>query len=372
MTTSFDALVHAIYDAALLPEGWPAVWETVTAWIGADSFHFFSWDPRAAAPLLSHASTHLSSTSLDAYADYYGAIDPRRQLVERLPVGELFICHQNFDARYVSRSEYYQDYLLPWDLRYVLGGSLRRSAECDVYFAWMRGQSRGQFTDEECLNANRIVPHLVRAVALEFQSNTLQDVQRISTYALDQMEVGVIALDAQGRACYCNAVADAFLRAQRGIKVIQGIVRAMNVADDQRMQAARLRVVERGESICFSIFGPTAELTPKITVTVARLPSEHPVARLHQSAKVLMLVNDASRRRVLTTKQSVQMFGLTEAEARLARALTQGGTMEQYALENHRSIATVRAHMRSIFVKTGTGRQSELVRLLVAVPAVRD
>ena len=46
--------------------------------------------------------------------------------------------------------------------------------------------------------------------------------------------------------------------------------------------------------------------------------------------------------------------------------------MEQYALDNKRRIATFRAHMRLIFVKTGTGRQSDLVRLLVTVPAVRD
>lgn len=50
----------------------------------------------------------------------------------------------------------------------------------------------------------------------------------------------------------------------------------------------------------------------------------------------------------------------------------QGGTMEQYALDNKHRIATFREHMRSIFVKTGTDRQSDLARLLVTVPAVRD
>ncbi len=371
MTTSYDSLVHAVYDAALLPASWPKVWESVTDWVGADCFHFFSWDPRAAAPQLTHGSPHLPSKSLDEYAAYYGAIDPRRQLVERLPAGELFVCHRYFNEQYVKRSEYYQDYLLPKNLRYVLGGSLQRSAECDVYYALMRGQGRGQFTENECSKANRIIPHLVRAVALSLRSAALQNAQRVSTYALDHTEVGVIAIDAQGRACYCNAVADSFLRERRGLETRHGIVRATGTADDELLQAARKRVIERGVSAGISILGSNTN-SQKITVTLARLPSEHPVARLHQAAKVLVLVNDATRRRTLTTKQAMQMFGLTEAEARLARALTQGRTTEQYALDDKRSIATVRAHLRSVFVKTGTGRQSDLVRLLVTVPTVRD
>lgn len=61
----------------------------------------------------------------------------------------------------------------------------------------------------------------------------------------------------------------------------------------------------------------------------------------------------------------------TEGQS-LAAVQLQGGTMEQYALDNKRRIATFREHMRSIFVKTGTDRQSDLARLLVTVPAVRD
>ena len=236
----------------------------------------------------------------------------------------------------------------------------------------MRAEGEGHFTDEECLNAKRIVDHLLRAIALQAQNYALRDAQRLSEHALDQIEVDIIALDTTGRPCYCNAMADAFLRERRGFELRQGKVHAIEVAADDALQLARSSAVERGVSSSIFIRETKPDIRQCMTATLSSLPSEHSIARFHQSAKLLMLVNDSSRRRTLTTRQIIQMFGLTEAEARLARALTQGDTVEQYALDNQRSVTTLRAQMRSIFAKTGVGRQAELVRLLVTVPALRD
>jgi DNA-binding CsgD family transcriptional regulator len=58
---------------------------------------------------------------------------------------------------------------------------------------------------------------------------------------------------------------------------------------------------------------------------------------------------------------ALKSFGLTAAEARLAVALAQGETVEDYAGRTGRSMATVRSQLRSVFSKTGTHRQSELL-----------
>lgn len=57
-------------------------------------------------------------------------------------------------------------------------------------------------------------------------------------------------------------------------------------------------------------------------------------------------------------------IGLTGAEASLAAALLSGQTLQEYAARNGRSMNTVKTHMRAIFMKTGTSRQSELTRKL--------
>jgi DNA-binding CsgD family transcriptional regulator len=57
-------------------------------------------------------------------------------------------------------------------------------------------------------------------------------------------------------------------------------------------------------------------------------------------------------------------FGLTPAEARLAAIIAVGGNPGRAAEELKITKATARNHLKAIFAKTGTRRQSELVALL--------
>jgi DNA-binding CsgD family transcriptional regulator len=57
-------------------------------------------------------------------------------------------------------------------------------------------------------------------------------------------------------------------------------------------------------------------------------------------------------------------FGLTPCEARLAVALSSGLTPTEIARRHGISMGTVRSQLKSIFVKTGTKRQPELIAVL--------
>lgn len=65
-------------------------------------------------------------------------------------------------------------------------------------------------------------------------------------------------------------------------------------------------------------------------------------------------------------------FGLTATEARVAVALTKGKQPARIATEFKVARTTITFHMRNIFGKTGTGRQAELVALLLKSVAARD
>jgi DNA-binding CsgD family transcriptional regulator len=62
------------------------------------------------------------------------------------------------------------------------------------------------------------------------------------------------------------------------------------------------------------------------------------------------------------------LYGLTAAEARVAVVLMQGRSLTEVAIELRVSKETARKHLRALFRKTLTNRQSELVRLLVGGP----
>ena len=58
------------------------------------------------------------------------------------------------------------------------------------------------------------------------------------------------------------------------------------------------------------------------------------------------------------------LYGLTQAEARLTCGLLKGERLEDYAERSGISMNTARTHLKSVFAKTDTNRQAELVRLL--------
>ncbi|ULO23693.1 helix-turn-helix transcriptional regulator [Methylocystis sp. SB2] len=58
------------------------------------------------------------------------------------------------------------------------------------------------------------------------------------------------------------------------------------------------------------------------------------------------------------------LYDLTPAEARVARGLVAGNTLEEIATEQSVSRNTVRTHLRGVMEKTGCNRQAEVVALL--------
>lgn len=62
-------------------------------------------------------------------------------------------------------------------------------------------------------------------------------------------------------------------------------------------------------------------------------------------------------------------YGLTPTECRLAEQLAQGWELAQIAGKLHVAVGTVRTHLKNIYRKTGTGRQADLVRLVLGLPS---
>jgi len=65
------------------------------------------------------------------------------------------------------------------------------------------------------------------------------------------------------------------------------------------------------------------------------------------------------------------LFDLTPAEARVARNLASGKTVEDIAADGGTSANTVRTHVRGVLQKTGCNRQVDIVALLTTISATR-
>jgi DNA-binding CsgD family transcriptional regulator len=82
-------------------------------------------------------------------------------------------------------------------------------------------------------------------------------------------------------------------------------------------------------------------------------------------AVVLIIAPESAAKYSIDTVVAQSVFGLTPAEGKLAELLMTGSELQLIAATQHLSKETIRAQLRSLFNKTNTHRQSDLVSLLL-------
>ena len=104
-------------------------------------------------------------------------------------------------------------------------------------------------------------------------------------------------------------------------------------------------------------------------ILVAAVSKRYPaLAALRPS--VCIVINDPDGQRPLPYDRLREVFGLTEAEARLAALLAGGEELRSAAAQLKITYGTARSRLTEIFLKTETRRQTELIKLLLITLAI--
>jgi len=184
--------------------------------------------------------------------------------------------------------------------------------------------------------------------------------------ALDMLDYAVVLVDGEARIEFRNHGANALLRKQ---ECPLGVANGALVA---KPRPARAELKQAIGQACGGA-GPHALRVPNgdvaaegwLRLIVAPLHS----AELAGCAAVWIMNGQSAG--VPSEKMLSVLFGLSPAEARLARGLLLGRTPDEHAQHAGVGVATVRTQLHSIFSKTGVRRQAELVALLARVPALQ-
>lgn len=365
-----DNLVGLVYEAALEPTRWSDALIALAKSLGVDSCHLVGWQTRTQTDVLEVINDPYWHKALCEYQMYYGKLNPRRRAASKLGAEQILFCHHYFDETFVKRSEFYQDLLRPHGLRYSLGACLYQDDTLEISLGLTRAAERGPHSDNDQVRFSRLAPHFRRAVNLMLRGKLLLRQADIADAVLDSSPLAIIAVDHHRRPVYCNKQAEALLHAGYLFTTRGGELCTVESRQEGQFDAALERTLKtRRPSNIFLKARVTDGKERSYSLTLIYMPQHDPSA-LNQFT-VLCLIAPLGTRRIATGHQLMEIFGLTAAEARLARALAQGMRLEDYATCNDLALPTVKTQLRGIFAKTTTSRQAELVRLITEIPAVR-
>ena len=186
--------------------------------------------------------------------------------------------------------------------------------------------------------------------------------------------VAAIILTQDARILDCDYRAQSFLKAGNVLHIQSGQLYCTDTKFQPNFNSALKETAGNGR-MANILLHPPEQPDKRFSLTLTRMQPRPSAAKAGESAKIpdiLCLVAPLDGRRIATARQLMDFFQLSAAEARLARAICHGDSVEEYARDQGLRLPTVRTQLSSIFNKTGTERQASLVRLIAGIPVVRD
>jgi uncharacterized protein YhfF/DNA-binding CsgD family transcriptional regulator len=223
-----------------------------------------------------------------------------------------------------------------------------------------------------------VAPHIERGVALLHRLARQSSISQRLEAILSRIQTAVLTVGPTLRVGFTNPAAEALLRRSDGLFLKDGYLRTRRLADERSLIAAvsaacarTARVVQslepaqrqRGSGVLVAIF--RSEMQSPYRTSVFPLRRDHTMRGFASQAEAVLFVDDpyedASPAQADLYSSA---FRLSPAEARLAVLLATGSSLADAADVLSVAYNTARAQLRSIFDKTDTHRQTELVHLL--------
>jgi DNA-binding CsgD family transcriptional regulator len=244
-----------------------------------------------------------------------------------------------------------------------------------VPLGMVRPKSRGSYEARELKLLERAIPHLQRTMQILLRLSALEARQAAGEALWDLLPFGVFVLDEAGRILWANRAGERIAAANDGLAVRGGCLAAAAADENATLRrligAAALTASGQGTASGGALSLPRPSLRRPLAVLVAPFRIVHS-AMLSRQPAVAVLVSDPEAKPQPAAELLAQLYGLTAREAELVTLLLDGLDLRDAAERLALSMNTVRTHLREVFHKTGTHRQSELVSLVLrSVAALR-
>ena len=222
---------------------------------------------------------------------------------------------------------------------------------------------------------NLLVPHLKRAFRIAVRLGEVQRTGIALREVIDRLPMGVVLLNELRQLVIGNRQAQRISEQDDGLTLGPGGLEAGHPGQNRELRSliSRVLAAERGTLVPDSFLMISRKSGKRAyAIMVSPLLAAPPDAASRDAA-VAVFITDPEERHFSTAEILRTLYDLSRAESELVQLLTQGFSLEQAARERCVSIHTVRSQLKSVFAKTRTSGQADLVQMiLTGVAAIRE
>lgn len=360
-------LIDRIYAALVGEIGWDLFLQEVATCLPNGKATLFFHDLDSGSGALS-LNAGFSGDAAAAYGSHFSRVNPWMRAAAQRPVGLAVRSEQMLPRPDLLRTEFYADYLVPHGLGTAVGVTVYKEERCNFMLSVL-----GAETDDATLDAARallgqLAPHLRRVFGYYRRSPQAGAALQDGLSVLDLLGIGLILVAPDRRIRHSNQAAEALIAAggavdQDGEGRLRFASPEVTVALDRALGTIRLGL-SRGLLDTKLLRRDGGR--PPLRVRFVQLDPAS-VQVFFAGAAAMVLIEDPAVSSAAARVESARAaYGLTAAELRVAQRLIEGLTPAEIAAVDGVSPLTVRSQLKSIFAKTDTRRQAEVVRKLSA------
>ena len=386
-------LVGEIYQAGLEPENWPRVLRQLSDAFAADLACIYT--PIVARPEQAIYLTHnFTESSQSAYSAYYHQHDAwtRSALQQAIYIqGTTAFGEQLISPQELHRTEFYQDFLKPNGMEWIITTALfdGRSdpATPATHMTFTRHPQQRAFEADKLALIQQLASHVRRALNMHWQLVHIQLREAIHASALDKLGYGLILLGQDGAVAYLNEAAERIICAEDGLSLRAGHLYAATPHEQEALtQLIREACIGLGGSLCLQRTGTSDNTAQSNTALTGKRPYCLTASPLREvtfqhvgqanlnsiGPRAMVLLQDPDQN---PHKPGLEQFAaihlITPAELRVLILLLMDKTPKQIAEQLGVGIRTIRTQLSSLYTKTRTRSQRELVTRVMQINGVK-
>jgi DNA-binding CsgD family transcriptional regulator/PAS domain-containing protein len=360
-------LIDDIYSTVTEPERWPDVLARISR--SHSGSHVVmgrqDWDGNA-GDVMNHG---LPGPVVERFLTAYAALAtvPYRHALLQANIGETLVPEEAFGEAAWLADPGYRAVLAAFGLRYLVSALLQKEVQFGRVMALVRDERAGAFRADERARLSWTAQHVGRALLLAHSLAEARGTQAILADVLDRSSRAIVVADAHATLVHANGAAKELLGRGDGLRLVSGRLTALRAGDAARLHQL---VVEAAATSAGSGVSPGGALRiPRPDGAADYMATVSPLSTAlmrgtERRALVLVVITDPVGPSPASASSWREAFGLTDAEARVALGLLEGLAPAAIAARHGVSLPTVRSQIRSLFAKTGTRRQAELLVVL--------
>jgi DNA-binding CsgD family transcriptional regulator len=367
-TDLFEGVIRRFFEAAAVPELWPDALHALAMACGAPAATALPITGLQPNTIL--ASKNVAGVIADGLRAGWFAPERNTRMARCMALvaaGRRGIITQQdaFSDRDLARDPFQHEYIERNGFSSFCGAVLAQApGGLALPVSIERALGQDPFMPDEVAQMNELFSHLRAAGDLAVRVGVASTQQVADAFSMAGHPLALLGRD--GAVIHMNARFESLVG--DGICVRAGRLASWQPDADSALAAAIGKAVRfEGEGArqgpLTSIVLPRRHgLRPLVAEVVPVLGFAHDV--LHLVAAIVTLTDLEAAGSTPSQALLEQAFGLTPAEARLAAQIAAGKTLAEIAGEAGSARETLRSRLKSVFHKTGTGRQAELTLLL--------